>query len=305
MVDLPKLRRCVRFGQDSSSSVTGVGTGQAGGNLRGVACALLLSVAWAGTAIAGDLDRYRYVLEESKDDKVCRHMEKVYNGYFAFPWKRPMLDREGTYGPNSRYAFPKLPGVTHDDRMTFDMTYSRLPSTPEFDAIEWKEGRYRFVVRRDDHRDRPMLVAEFDIDNNGRADIVIKPQFILGFYPSRRSWPGGEDAFFVFDKREIDLSQPLTFEMFYEGQSGRKKPARIGFAPGAPYRLIRPFVLDGLTYLSAYQQDWPDDDDIAKVREHVDVLRYRGGAENLGKGGWSPLQIDRVCRFRMTTVKPQ
>ncbi len=277
---------------------------------RAVAYALFILIGLTAAALASDLDRYRYVLEQNKDDKVCHHMEKVYNKYIRYPWKRPSLTTlsdDPAYGPNGRYAFPKLPGVTHDNRMTSDMGYSRLPTSPEFEAIKWHDGRYRFASRPD--HDRPMLVAEFDIDNDGQTDIVIKSQFMLGFEPSHGSAPGGEDTLFVFEKSAIDLNHSLTYEMFVKGRvDKKKKPAMI---PGAySRRLIRPFLLNGVVYLSTYEQVWEGGEfrDLGTrftrlESEYMNVLRYYGGGENLGPGNWSPLQLDHVCRFRMRVVK--
>jgi len=262
------------------------------------------------SALAGDLDRYRYVLEKSTNDKVCRHMQGVYNRHFSYPWKRPALS-EPVYGANSPYAFAKRPGVSHDYRMTFDMSYSRLPSSPEFDAIEWREGRYRHtgLAGSPDHGDQPMLVAEFDIDNDGQVETVIKGRFMLTYYPAESGGtPGGEDTLFVFRKDEIDLQRPIDSPTFYSGQPGRKNPSMIALSPVGPYRIIRPFVLEGVTYLSGYQQDWDKNFDMRKVREHLHVVRYLGGGENLGPGKigpekWTPLQLDRICEFRMNVLK--
>ncbi len=302
MVDVLEMRQCHGPEQERPCTEVGAGTRQAGGNLRGIACALLISVAWVGAAVGGDLDRYRYVLEETKDDNVCRHMEKVYNQHFSYPWRRPMLSTRAddpAYGPNGSYAFPKLPSVSHDNRMTLDMSYSRLPTSPEFEAIDWLEGRYSSESFPD--RNHPMLIAEFDINNDGQIDVVVKPSFMLGFEPSHGSAPGGEDALFVFGKGVIDFSRPLSYQMFARGQAGKRKPALISGAHSR--RLIRPFVLDGRVYLSIYEQVWEGGEfrDLGTrftrlESEYMNVSRYRSGSENLAPGKWSPLQL--VSRSR-------
>src|SRR5262245_3898216 len=115
-----------------------------------ISISLFSSVFVIAPVNAGDLDRYQYVLEKGKEQKVCRHMHQVYTKYFASPWKRPPLPpatvATGDYGPQSPYAFSRLPGIVHDSRMTFEMSYSRLPTSPEFEAIQWREGRFRFVA---------------------------------------------------------------------------------------------------------------------------------------------------------------
>ena len=82
--------------------------------------ALAIFSAYAKPASADDLDRYRYVLEKSTNDRVCDHIKSVFNVHFRYPWRTPLLGVEpedSSYGPSGRYAFPLLPGVTHNDRM--------------------------------------------------------------------------------------------------------------------------------------------------------------------------------------------
>jgi hypothetical protein len=46
-------------------------------------------IAMSTKTIAAEGDRYRYVLEQSESEHVCRHMERVYNEQYNLPWKRP------------------------------------------------------------------------------------------------------------------------------------------------------------------------------------------------------------------------
>ena len=284
-------------------------------------CRVLKSVAIAAGcalathALADSDDRYRYDLVQSKEERLCRHMEKVYNERFAYPWKRPYLtvEQEGPYGPQSDYAFPKLSGVEHDARMAFETSFSRQPTSPEFDAIEWREGRYTMPGNPPGYELLPMLVANADIDNDGVQEIVIKSMFMLTYYPAGRA-PGGEDTLFVFEPDTINLNKTMDFKSFYRGQDGKPKPAMIGVSDGYFNRIIRPFVFEGVTYLSAYVQGWSprvaDPDSLSPYyhdpKDAVEVMwvdRYRGGGDNLGAGQWTPLRIDRLCKFQMSLVK--
>ena len=269
---------------------------------------------WLGTVTvgtAGARDRYRYVLEQNTNDKVCHHMDAVYNQHFGYPLKTPPLTTIGSepdraYGPNGRFAFPTFPGVIHDNRIAAVMRYSRFPTSPEFDAIKWREGRYRFRAASGlDLREQPMLVAQFDIDNDGRPDTVIKTSFMAGYWPSHDSVEGGEDELFVFLKGEIDLSRVVTYEDLMGGQAGGHRPTMI--SGGNSRRLIRPFLFDGNAYLSTYEQQWRGgeffDSSTKLDGEYTNVLRYRGGGENLGHGNWSPLELEMICRFRMKVVR--
>lgn len=253
------------------------------------------------------------MLEKSTNDKVCRHMQGVYNRHFAYPFKRPSLTArrdDPAYGPNGRYAFPKLPGVTHDNRMTLDMGFSRFPTSPEFDAIEWKEGRYRLTGMggSPDHGDQPMLVAEFDIDNDGVLDTVVKDRFMRSYLPGTGGGaPGGEDTLFIFQKGAIDYTRPVVSDMFYTVQEGKKGPVLISGLSNSS-RLIRPFRFEGINYLSSYQPQWENRYSVSK--ERIEIARYRSGGEKLGppKAGpesWSPLRLDQVCEFRMRVVRPR
>ncbi len=105
---------------------------------------LTLTFLTSGNAIALTSfgSAYRYKLEMSKDDKVCRHMEKVYKKHFRRPWAY----QAKIWGDDkrARNEFIRLPSVEFDSNLAQLMTYSRLPSTPEFEVIPWREGRNKF-----------------------------------------------------------------------------------------------------------------------------------------------------------------
>jgi hypothetical protein len=181
------------------------------------------------------------------------------------------------------------------------MGYSRQPSSPEFDAITWREGRFGFST----HRDRPMLVAELDIDNNGKPDLVIKRSFMEGFEPSHGSAPGGEDTLLVFEIGALDLQREIHFAPGF--RVANAKPATIHGA--YERRLIRPFVLNGVVFLSTYEQVWEGGEfqDLGSrfsrlEGEYMHVLRYKAGAHLLGPGQWSQLEVEPICRYRMEVI---
>jgi hypothetical protein len=267
-----------------------------------IACVFWILVGLSVAAHAGDLDRYHYVIAKSVDRKVCQHMAGVYNSHFGYPWRLSVLRIQSDdleYGTNGRYAYPKLPGVTHDNEKTFQMARSRLPTSPEFDAIEWREGRYSFGSGSD-LGELPMLVAKIDIDNDGRIETVMKTSFMTDYYISSGS--GGEDLLLVFKDEEIDLGKAVRFEPFYRMQESREKPALITALPSVPYRLIRPFVLNGVTYLSGYQQGWSEKNSVG--REEMHVVRYRKVSENPDPvDKRNIVHLDLICVFRMTVQR--
>lgn len=246
----------------------------------------------ASRAVADEYNQYKYRLEAGQSMEVCRHMNRVYNRAFRQPWGNPQEI------PTRIPTFPRLPGVQYNERMALDLRYSAFPTSPEFDAVQWREGRYL----RDEERKRSssLLIADLDVDNDGRQDAVVKSSFMHGFWPGGYGAPGGEDQIFVFDRDQLDLSRSMTRDDFY-GRKGERRPARIAYDTlGLFARSIRPFVYQGVTYLSVYEQHAVDDP--KERRETMWVLKYRGGGEQLARG-WEPVRADRVCRFRMIVVK--
>lgn len=256
-------------------------------NLHATGRAIRLSLLLAATVVAlptlaGVYDNYAYKLEKGKQTKVCQHLERVYNENFQRPWDFRDL-------PTS--TFPRLPGVEYDKRMALDLRSSAFPTSPEFEAVQWKEGR---IVYSNPREMRPMLTAKVDIDNDGEADTLVKATFMQGFSQGARSVPGGEDRIFVLNKGQSDLEN-ITPEAF--NATGKRRPALIGYVTlGLFARSIRPFIYDGTTYLSVYVQNA----DQKNMHETIWVLKYRDGGWNRGAGGdWEPVKADRVCRFRM------
>lgn len=259
-------------------------------NLRATGRAIRLSLLLAATVVAlptlaGVYDSYAYKLEKGKQTKVCKHMERVYNENFQRPWDFRDLPTP---------TFPRLPGVEYDKRMALDLRSSAFPTSPEFEAVQWKEGR---IVRDPNKRDLvPMIVAEIDINNDGREDSLVKTSFMQGFSLGHRSVSGGEDSVFILEKNQLDLTKDVSFKTFY-GQIGEKRPALLSYVTlGLFARSIRPFIYDGTAYLSVYEQGIDPQGKLA--RETMWVLRYHEGGWNRG-GSWEPVKADRVCRFRM------
>ncbi|HXZ92884.1 MAG TPA: VCBS repeat-containing protein [Burkholderiales bacterium] len=253
---------------------------------------LVISV---GTAFAedyrADLNKYQYKLEIGKGAKVCEHMARLYNTRFKQPWAFTLSNPPGP-------SFARLPGVATraDSYERLGILLSRYPRSGEFDAIDWREGEYLWDARRPQSM-RPALVAVFDINNDGRPDLVVKASFMNSFYPAGGGAAGGNDQLFILPDRKIDADHPLTGEELYDerltGKAARIEYDLLGF--GA--RLIRPFIFEGTTYLSVYEQFAMFEP--KERRERMWVLKYQSGGHNWGKGKWEPLELAKVCRFRM------
>lgn len=252
---------------------------------------VLLAIAVTLNASAGDLDSYAYRLETGRDTQVCRHMLGIYNDNFSEPWNLGPL-------PLDEPPFPMLPGVEYDKRLGgVVIAFSAFPSSPEFEAVNWREGRViRNAAKNETTR---MLVAEVDLNNDGQNEILLKTAFMLSYTPAGGSAPGGQDTIFAFRKNQVDLSIGVTGQMLYR-QTGSESPVQIDDGTlGMSARIIRPFIYKGVTYLSVYEQLVPEFGSQEVTGEKMWVLKYRDGGRNLGDGHWAPVQADRICEFRM------
>lgn len=253
--------------------------------------ALLLLCSTAAVA-----QSYRYKLEAGKRVPVCEHMAKVYTTSFRDPWDFTLQSPPGP-------LYPPLPGtkkMEYSAADRFALYLSRYPSSREFEAIHWQIGRYLddSPMASRTHPVSPMLVARFDIDNDGKGDVVAKIQFMYSPEPGGQGAIGGEDWLFVLDESQFPWGRPLkSSELF--NRPGYARPSLIAnLTLHMSAREIRPFIYDGQTYLSVYEAENYFDE--KQRKEQMWVMKYRGGGENLGGGHWQPLKVDRVCRFHMT-----
>lgn len=220
---------------------------------------------------------YRYALVQGVEDPVCRQLGKLYNDTFRQPWNfRDVFG--GRLPQTDGHYYPHMPERwTQDQLFLWDMRYSIYPTSPEFESIQWtqatKSGRNRSPVR----------IAEFDIDNDGTVEHVVQDSF-YGSGDSRNATDGfGVYATTLASSRAA--MQGIAFRML-------ERP-RETFAGD----IIRPFVLDGLTYLSEYEaafgsESWP------LFRhdppEKMWVKRYLGG-QPMGQA----MNATTVCEFDM------
>ena len=262
--------------------------------LRRVLEICVVLAVFAGTAPAS-AQTYRFKLQSGKQTPVCEHMAKVYATSFRDPWD---FTTESPPGP----LYPLLPGNKKMEYSAGDLVglyLSRYPSSREFEAIHWQIGDYLDESALANHANplSPMLVARFDIDNDGKEDVVAKIGFMLSPEPDGQGAPGGQDWLFVLDESQFHWNRPLkSSELF--NRPGNARPSLIASLTlhmGA--REIRPFMYDGQTYLSVYEAENYFDD--KRRKEQMWVMKYKGGGDNLGHGHWRPVNIERICRFRM------
>lgn len=262
---------------------------------------------------------YHYKLEMGGDKPVCRHMLEVYNSNFKQPWKTKDWRKKliGTPGSSKReadedflasgrFAFPKLPGVQHNPEFTSMMQYSKLPTSPEFEAIHWQEGRYAF---KGGEYQYPFLFAEFDIDNDGTKEMVFKSAFMHDFVAG--GWWNHNDAdhdhlnIFGVDGFTLGDSQPIDGGKIYHGSADGQKPRFI------EARQIRPFIFDGITYLSEFEPIWPANELAGlptgkypfPVKEYINIVKYVGGGLYLDAIKYSEVESVLICRLRMVPLR--
>lgn len=199
---------------------------------------------------------YRYVLKENRSATVCEHMLHVFNDKFTHPWDAPPMpwskETDRNYSADSKYAFPRLPGVEHSTKATYEMRFSAQPTAPEFSAIPWEEG---VAVPGGcpagsvcpGQEPEPVLIAHFDFDNDGAVDTVIKNQFFRGY---RAAHP-------AFEYLTVWRNQNFTIRGVADiwQLSHPKDEALRPIVTFGTY--LRPLVYEKRTYVAEYVKGFP------------------------------------------------
>lgn len=274
---------------------------------------LIFLLTYPMQGMTGEMDTYRYKLEQNNNNKVCTHMSDVYNQFFKKPFDtqeyiKPFDHPEYVKGG---IALPNLlPGAKVNLGSLINMGFSFYPSSPEFDAVKWQIGNeahgdsktYYYKGNPTPYL-TPFIAADIDLNNDGHIKTVIKHAFMSCYIPGCES--GHADVMSIFRKGDIDLTKgPIELDTFFKGQNG-SPPLAVIYGPQSTCDLVRPFIYDGVTYLSCYHQTWIKDfmdfRNRTPDREYTDVLKYQG-VEELPDGR-KPLKAETVCRFRMTVAK--
>lgn len=264
-------------------------------------------------------DTYTYELDVDNDPTVCQHMEKVYNAFFRQQWATHRSDSKA-YDPGGFYSFPKYPGVEEFSYSTWGDSYSRRPSSPEFDAVPWRSALYidrsppdapSLSVCEEYRKEKKMgpkhihcffslLIADFDIDNDGRVETVLKDMFMTGdpLYEHH-----SYDHYYIFPQGTVDPWQ------FAYGAQFMDQYQKFGAWPrtlSIEMFMVRPFILNGMSYLSSYRRWWKNEEEHEDPkffgdpdREYMEIYKVR--SELTPKTEYSPAQYetDLICRFNM------
>ena len=252
---------------------------------------------------------FRYSLREDHDPVVCKHMLQVFNDKFAHLWDSLGLT-DSNYTADSKYAFPRLPGVQHSARTTFDMKFSSQPTSSEFSAIHWSEGRVvpggcaAGQTCPEDSRPEPILVAYFDFDNDGSVDTVIKEG--ASFFPGyeRMSW--AQEYLIVWRGQKLEITDTSNLWDLEHPQDKKLTPIIMWGA------YLRPFIYQGTAYVVSYEPDFGEKDGQMNlnrymppypIREDMLIEKYSfmGRTEAVtGRPQWS---TSTVCDLEMKRVK--
>lgn len=289
---------------------------------------LLQSIGYSSDGCAQEV-RYQYRLEEGHDKKICAHMTQVFNQQFRTPWGKGhgSLERNpSVFGIPSDQIFERLPDVIYEKDFTGRMLLSKFPSSSEFDAVHWQEGR--FCLDSGSFYPNcalyPMLVAEIDIDNDGQKDWVIKTDFMsrMTTNEGRGQSYGGNDDLRIFRLEGFDpLAANITSEQLFHGQRQNSPPRVIDrlIAERLDTVQLRPFIYMKKTYLSAYQVYWPNlelskqlghnakakPSQLYPERENMNILRVTPGGERLFGRDIETANTETVCRIRMIMQSSQ
>jgi hypothetical protein len=232
-----------------------------------------------------------------QDADLCTHFDIVFNQRFAHFWDTEpgWSDAALRSEVERRYSFPTIPGVQPEFEDLLEMRYSRFPSSPEFDAISWTEGRLSPDGPQDGTggaggSSQPILLAHIDIDNDGKLDTVMKIGFSRGYNwlvskeyaPAEYIWVwrDSEAANLTLDPRLI-AQMPLT-----------ERPALV-----TPSDYQRPFIYHEKTYLARYQLFLRSPG--AVESESMSIVELRDGGSTDGSTGRPVLDEATLCRFSM------
>lgn len=245
---------------------------------------------------------YRYELIRSEHDVVCNHMARVYNRAFHRPWHFREFFRITYPEVFARvYAQPFIdrttPAWSTEVQALWSMRYALTPRSAELDAIRWQSAT---LIGTDTTSDQPIRLAAFDIDNDGSVEIVVQ----TWFYGSGDGWES-RDSFSILN---MDTTLDLTRTTFYVRDLLSESRTRERFGGD----IVRPFLLDGVTFLSQYETDIGRNPSVVRLgtgrrfrhdpAEKMWVKKYVGG-QSIGEAPNEAV----VCEFAMqrtTTLNP-
>lgn len=200
--------------------------------------------------------RYTYVLEQGDSDPVCKHMTGVFNARFKTPWDGGHLDTSPgitIFGIPYDKVFERMPGVEHDPRKTFAMMLSRFPSSEEFEALHWLEGR---VTSPDTRGIYPALIVQWTPKDGSNPFWIVKTTF-MDKMTTNEGWgqsDGGFDTLEFISDPDFKPTVPILESFITHHPAWQSGSTRSLGRETA--RQLRPFVFREHLYIAAYQSAW-------------------------------------------------
>lgn len=125
---------------------------------------------------------HRYKLVKSKSAALCQHMAGVYREKFKHPWhheRKSSADGAKYFGMLPHELFKALDSVPQTPSDSFYLLLNKRPTSAEFDAVPWLEGRMKInsyyspalTPRREF---APILISNIDVDNDGWGEYFVK-----------------------------------------------------------------------------------------------------------------------------------
>ena len=271
------------------------------GSLFSQAAALAITL-HAVTCLAAE-PRYRFDLSSGTHVDVCEHMHSVFNLRFTDMWHQPPPAPD-PFIADGAYSFPLLPGASHDSKMTGQMMFSKQPSSAEFDAVEWQEAHAPTGIPFGPS-EGPYLIAHFDIDNDGKADTVIKPIFTKGY-----SWLASRDDAEVDESLVVYHDRRITPPTDMTSSQLSVPSATLGTPAGVIGNYLRPFVYSGRSYLVSYDPGFDatptpqtkqnlDQGRPPKERLYISTLTYK---DPRGRSERPALLESTICIYDMIQI---
>lgn len=268
----------------------------------------LLMVGAMTAAAANDDPRdliHRYKLVKSKSAALCQHMAGVYRENFKHPWhheSKSSADGAKYFGMLPHELFKALDGVPQTPSDSFDLLLNKRPTSAEFDAVPWLEGRMKInsyyspalTPRREF---APILISSIDVDNDGRSEYFVK----LGFMASQPrnglfGWGSAPiDAIRIYDGEAV---KNTDFSRFESRKHQENTVLSEIFRTNANTTFIRPLRYQGRWYFHAYHTKWPEVETTHGLpsKESIEIFQIdRGGAEG------APRRMS-MCVFDVSTM---
>lgn len=274
--------------------------------IRGLLMVAALTAVGAVAANDDPRDRiHRYKLVKSNSAAMCQHMAGVYRKNFKHPWhqeSQKWVDGDRYFGKLPSELFKAFDGVVQTPSDSYYLLLNFSPSSVEFDAVPWVEGRmkihpYSSLSKERQQEFYPILVANIDVDNDGVNEYFIKLGFLAS--PPRNGlfgWGSAPiDAIRIYDGEAV---KSADFSRLESRKHQENAALSNIFRTNASKTFIRPLKYQGRWYFHAYHTKWPEVETAHGLpsKESIEIFQIdRGGAEG------APRRMS-MCLFDVSTM---